>query len=62
MINRVIFIGAVTHVLISDPTRGYGIFFENMLLRFIRYSISSLKSNILPATGKNIAFSIIRLV
>jgi stage IV sporulation protein B len=24
-------IGAVTHVMISDPTRGYGIFIENML-------------------------------
>ena len=24
-------IGAVTHVLIDDPTRGYGIFAENML-------------------------------
>jgi stage IV sporulation protein B len=24
-------IGAVTHVLISDPTAGYGIFAENML-------------------------------
>jgi stage IV sporulation protein B len=24
-------IGAVTHVFISDPTRGYGIFIENML-------------------------------
>ena len=24
-------VGAVTHVLISDPTRGYGIFIENML-------------------------------
>ena len=24
-------IGAVTHVLINDPTRGYGIFIENML-------------------------------
>ena len=24
-------IGAVTHVLISEPTRGYGIFIENML-------------------------------
>ena len=24
-------IGAVTHVLISDPTKGYGIFIENML-------------------------------
>ncbi|MBO6015396.1 MAG: SpoIVB peptidase, partial [Lachnospiraceae bacterium] len=24
-------VGAVTHVLINDPTRGYGIFAENML-------------------------------
>ncbi len=25
------FIGAVTHVLVQDSTRGYGIFIENML-------------------------------
>ena len=24
-------VGAVTHVLLGDPTRGYGIFIENML-------------------------------
>jgi len=24
-------IGAVTHVFVNDPTRGYGIFIENML-------------------------------
>ena len=24
-------IGAVTHVLVNDPTRGYGIFIEHML-------------------------------
>jgi len=24
-------IGAVTHVLVNDPTQGYGIFIENML-------------------------------
>ena len=24
-------IGAITHVLIGDPTTGYGIFIENML-------------------------------
>jgi stage IV sporulation protein B len=24
-------VGAVTHVLINDPARGYGIFVENML-------------------------------
>ncbi|MBQ9735826.1 MAG: hypothetical protein IJV96_03470 [Clostridia bacterium] len=23
--------GAITHVMISDPTAGYGIFIENML-------------------------------
>lgn len=26
-------IGAVTHVLVQDPTRGFGIFIENMLLQ-----------------------------
>ena len=24
-------VGAVTHVLVDDPTKGYGIFAENML-------------------------------
>ena len=24
-------VGAVTHVLVNDPTKGYGIFAENML-------------------------------
>ena len=24
-------VGAVTHVLVNDPTRGYGVFIENML-------------------------------
>jgi len=24
-------VGAVTHVLVNDPTMGYGIFIENML-------------------------------
>ena len=24
-------VSAVTHVLVNDPTRGYGIFIENML-------------------------------
>lgn len=24
-------IGAMTHVLVNDPTKGYGIFIENML-------------------------------
>ena len=24
-------IGAITHVFVNDPTRGYGIFIENML-------------------------------
>ena len=26
-------VGAVTHVFVQDPTRGYGIFIENMLER-----------------------------
>ena len=25
------FVGAVTHVFVNDPTKGYGIFAENML-------------------------------
>ena len=25
-------VGAVTHVFVNDPTRGYGIFIENMLI------------------------------
>ena len=25
------FVGAVTHVMIANPTEGYGIFIENML-------------------------------
>ena len=24
-------VGSVTHVLVNDPTRGYGMFIENML-------------------------------
>jgi len=24
-------VGAVTHVFVNDPTRGYGIFIENMI-------------------------------
>lgn len=34
--NRII--GAVTHVLVNDPTRGYAIFIENMLKNMERYS------------------------
>jgi len=36
-------IGAVTHVLVNDPTRGYGIFIENMLKNTVdeqQYSLS----------------------
>ena len=36
-------IGAITHVMISDPTRGYGIFIENML------NASHMARNELPA-------------
>ena len=27
-------VGAVTHVMVNDPAQGYGIFAENMLVRF----------------------------
>ena len=36
-------VGAVTHVLINDPTTGYGIFIENML------NASQMARNELPA-------------
>ena len=26
-------IGAITHVMVNDPTRGYGVFLENMLAK-----------------------------
>ena len=29
-------VGAITHVLVNDPTRGYGIFIENMLEHWVR--------------------------
>ena len=31
IIQNGMLVGAVTHMLVSDPTRGYGIFIENML-------------------------------
>ena len=31
LIQNVKLIGAVTHVLVDDPTKGYAIFAENML-------------------------------
>ena len=31
MLFRSRLVGAVTHVLVNDPTRGYGILAENML-------------------------------
>ena len=30
-----VLIGAVTHVMVGDPTRGYGIFIENMLSQMV---------------------------
>ena len=30
-------VGAVTHVMVNDPTVGYGIFIENMLLRMTEF-------------------------
>lgn len=36
-------VGAVTHVLVDDPTRGYGIFAENMLETAQRVTEENLK-------------------
>lgn len=36
-------IGAVTHVLVNDPTRGYGIFIESMIKSLLREEPRSLK-------------------
>ena len=36
-------VGAVTHVMVNDPTTGYGIFIENML------NASQMARNELPA-------------
>ena len=33
-------IGAVTHVLVSNPTEGYGIFIENMLSELSEDTVS----------------------
>lgn len=37
-------VGAVTHVLVGDPTRGYGIFLENMLLTASKLPLSKEKA------------------
>ena len=31
IIQNGMIVGAVTHVFLNDPTRGYGVFIENML-------------------------------
>ena len=31
IVQNDLFVGAITHVFINNPTRGYGIFIENML-------------------------------
>ena len=36
--------GAVTHVFVNDPTRGYGIFIENMLAEAEKMSRGCLKT------------------
>jgi stage IV sporulation protein B len=43
--NRII--GAVTHVFLNDPTRGYGIFMDNMLSEIPGYtnSLNTISTN-----------------
>ena len=31
IIQNEMLVGAVTHIFVNDPTKGYGIFIENML-------------------------------
>ena len=38
-------VGAVTHVLVNDPTRGYGIFIENMFIIKLRKNKSNQGKN-----------------
>jgi stage IV sporulation protein B len=40
-------VGAVTHVFVSDPTRGYGVFIENMLM----------ESGVLPSNASKVRYS-----
>ena len=43
-------VGAITHVLVNDPTRGYGIFIENMLEEsqnlLLKAKLKSLRENV----------------
>ena len=51
-------VGAVTHVFVNDPTRGYGIFIENMLAeaekikRYAGEHVAGLKRNRHVPDGK----------
>ena len=42
-------IGAVTHVFVRDPTRGYGIFAENMYAQTAEVAEAELSQPALPA-------------
>ena len=44
-------IGAVTHVFVRDPTRGYGIFAENMYAQTAEVAEAELSQRALPAAG-----------
>jgi stage IV sporulation protein B len=46
-------VGAVTHVLINDPTRGYAIFIENMLISVQNLSITGAPAPLSTATTWN---------
>mgnify|MGYP002991664397 CR=1 FL=1 len=39
-------IGAVTHVFVNDPTKGYGIFIENMLANWVWNSKKLCEKNV----------------
>jgi stage IV sporulation protein B len=44
-------IGAVTHVFVSDPTRGYAIFAENMYRESQKMNVTETEISIIECTG-----------
>ncbi|MEG2083165.1 MAG: SpoIVB peptidase S55 domain-containing protein, partial [Oscillospiraceae bacterium] len=38
-------VGAITHVFVNDPTKGYGVFIENMLANEANFKINKKFGN-----------------
>ncbi len=51
-------VGAITHVFVNDPTRGYGIFIENMLsesdkIKYEKEKIHLMRGEVYSLDGKS---------